>query len=59
MHKMYLRNIDLNLLVVLQALLSHQHVTQATEKLNMSQPAVSRALSRLRNTFNDPLLEKR
>lgn len=53
---MHLRNIDLNLLVVLQALLEHRHVTQAANTLNMSQPAVSRALSRLRDTFNDPLL---
>lgn len=53
---MNLRNIDLNLLVVLQALLEHRHVTQAAEALHMSQPAVSRALSRLRKTFNDPLL---
>lgn len=53
---MHLRNIDLNLLVVLQALLEQRHVTRAAERLNMSQPAVSRALSRLRRTFNDPLL---
>jgi len=53
---MHLRNIDLNLLVVLQALLEHRHVTQAADVLNMSQPAVSRALARLRDTFNDPLL---
>lgn len=53
---MNLRSIDLNLLVVLQALLEHRHVTQAAEALNMSQPAVSRAFSRLKTTFNDPLL---
>lgn len=51
-----LRDIDLNLLVVLDVLLSERHVTRAAERLNMSQPAVSRALSRLRETLNDPLL---
>jgi len=56
MRKVNLRGVDLNLLVVLQALLKHRHVTQAAETLNMSQPAVSRALGRLRDTFNDPLL---
>jgi DNA-binding transcriptional LysR family regulator len=53
---MNLRSLDLNLLVVLQALLEHRHVTKAAAELNMSQPAVSRALSRLRTTFNDQLL---
>ncbi len=53
---MNLRGVDLNLLVVLQALLKYRHVTQAAQALNMSQPAVSRALGRLRDTFSDPLL---
>lgn len=56
MRKVNLRAIDLNLLVVLQALLEQRHVTQAAEVLQMSQPAVSRALGRLRETFKDPLL---
>lgn len=51
-----LRDIDLNLLVVLEVLLSERHVSRAAERLNMSQPAVSRALGRLRESFNDPLL---
>lgn len=51
-----LRDIDLNLLVVLEVLLSERHVSRAAERLNMSQPAVSRALGRLRTSFNDPLL---
>lgn len=58
MHEVNLRNLDLNLLVTLQALLDEQHVTRAAERLEMSQPAVSRALARLRETFNDPLLVK-
>lgn len=58
MHEVNLRELDLNLLVTLQALLEEQHVTRAAERLDMSQPAVSRALARLRETFNDPLLVK-
>lgn len=57
MHKMNdLRRIDLNLLVVLDALLSEQHVTRAAERLHLSQPAVSHALARLRDLLGDPLL---
>lgn len=56
MRKVNLRSVDLNLLTVLEALLEEKHVTQAAEKLHMSQSAVSRALQRLRVLFNDPLL---
>ncbi len=56
MRKVNLRSVDLNLLTVLEALLEEQHVTQAAERLHMSQSAVSRALQRLRVLFNDPLL---
>jgi len=51
-----LRRIDLNLLVVLDALLCEQHVTRAAERLHLSQPAVSHALARLRDLLGDPLL---
>ncbi len=56
MHKVNLRNFDLNLLVVLDKLIEERHVSRAAQSLNMSQPAVSRALQRLREGFNDPLL---
>jgi DNA-binding transcriptional LysR family regulator len=56
MRPVHLRSVDLNLLTVLQALLEERHITRAAQRLNMSQPAVSRALSRLRHLFNDPLL---
>lgn len=57
MHDMHsLRGIDLNLLVVLDALLRERHVSRAAATLNMSQPAVSHALGRLRAQFDDPLL---
>lgn len=51
-----LRRIDLNLLVILEALLSEQHVTRAAERVHLSQPAVSHALARLRDVLGDPLL---
>ncbi len=47
---------DLNLLVSLHALLSERHVSRAAARLGISQPAMSRALSRLRDMFEDPLL---
>ncbi len=55
---MNLRGIDLNLLVVLDALLDEAHVSRAAHRLNMSQPAVSSALQRCRDLFGDPLLER-
>jgi DNA-binding transcriptional LysR family regulator len=48
--------IDLNLLVYLDALLRERNVTQAANQLNLSQPAMSNGLRRLRDLFNDPLL---
>jgi len=52
----HLRNVDLNLLLALHALLEEQHVTRAAKRCFLSQPAMSRALDRLRETFGDPLL---
>jgi len=54
-----LRGVDLNLLVVLEALLSERHVSRTASRLNMSQPAVSHALARLRHLFGDSLLIRR
>ena len=53
---MNLRSIDLNLLVALDALITERQVTRAAQKLALSQPAVSNALSRLRAIFGDELL---
>jgi DNA-binding transcriptional LysR family regulator len=50
-----LAGLDMNLLVVLDALLAERNATRAAERLGMTQPAVSRALSRLRAFFGDPL----
>ena len=56
---MNLRAVDLNLLVILQAVLEEEHVSRAAKRLGMSQPAVSNALERARAQFGDPLLERR
>src|SRR5262245_60695359 len=52
---MDIRDVDLNLLVVFDALLRTRSVTRAAADLGMSQPATSFALNRLRATLGDPL----
>lgn len=52
---MDIRRVDLNLLPVLDALLRHHSVTLAARELNMSQSALSTALSRLRDLLGDAL----
>jgi len=49
------RNIDLNLLVVFNEIYQEQQISGVAKRLNLSQPAVSNALSRLRRTFDDQL----
>lgn len=51
-----LRNLDLNLLVSLDALLQQRSVTRAAEQLGVRQPTMSAALARLRRHFGDELL---
>lgn len=51
-----LRKYDLNLLVVLDALLDEGNVTRAGKRIHLSQSATSAALERLRAMFGDPLL---
>lgn len=58
MNPIDLHRIDLNLLVVFQALLQEGNVTRTAVKLGLSQSAVSAALSRLRRLFGDPLFER-
>ena len=47
--------VDLNLLKSLRALLEELHVGRAAQKMNVTQPAMSHTLVRLRDTFSDPL----
>jgi DNA-binding transcriptional LysR family regulator len=50
-----LRNIDLNLLVVFEAIYSSGNITSAARKLGVTQPTISNALNRLRHSIGDPL----
>ena len=58
MNEIDLKRIDLNLLVVFEALMSERSVTRAAERLGRTQSAVSHALARLRQQLGDPLLVK-
>ena len=55
---MHLSRIDLNLLVVFDAVYAEGGITAASRKLNLSQPAVSHALGRLRAVLGEPLFER-
>lgn len=55
---MNLRSVDLNLLVILDALLDEAHVSRAADRIGLSQPAASSALDRCRHLFADRLLER-
>jgi DNA-binding transcriptional LysR family regulator len=52
---MNLASIDLNLLLVFDALMTERHVTRAGQRIGLSQPAVSAALNRLRGVLEDDL----
>ncbi|RBP11931.1 LysR family transcriptional regulator [Roseiarcus fermentans] len=56
MREVNLAALDLNLLPALEALLRRRNVTHAAAEVGLSQPAMSRALARLRDVFDDPLL---
>jgi DNA-binding transcriptional LysR family regulator len=51
-----LSRIDLNQLLALQAILEEKHITRAAVRVSLSQPAMSRVLSRLRAALGDDLL---
>lgn len=53
---MNLEKVDLNLLVYLDVLLREKSVTRAAADLGITQPALSNALKKLRNLFDDPLM---
>lgn len=53
---MRFKGLDLNLIVAFEALMTDRSVSRAAERLNLSQPAMSNALARLRGYFGDDLL---
>ena len=53
---MNISKVDLNLLVYLDTLLRECNVTRAANQLNITQPAMSNGLKRLRALLNDPIL---
>ncbi len=59
MNKTNIRRIDLNLFTVLQAIHAEGGVSRAAARLNLTQPAISHALARLRDIYNDPLFVRR
>jgi DNA-binding transcriptional LysR family regulator len=52
---MDIRSVDLNLLLVFDAMIEHRSVTRAAEAIGLSQPAMSAAVARLRRLFDDAL----
>lgn len=52
---MNLNKVDLNLFVVFDAIYTEANLTRAGQIIGITQPAVSNALARLRESFNDPL----
>lgn len=58
-YRMNLAAIDLNLLLVFDALMTERHVTRAGQRIGLSQPAVSAALNRLRGIIDDELFIRR
>ena len=58
MDSLNLHKTDLNLLVALQALLEERSVSRAAERLHITQPAMSKTLSRLRAMFGDQLFTR-
>jgi DNA-binding transcriptional LysR family regulator len=56
MRVVHVEGVDLNLLRALSVLLEERHITRAATRFHLSQSAMSRTLSRLRETFHDELL---
>lgn len=55
----HINRLDLNLFVVLNAIYTEGNITRAARSLNLTQPALSHALGRLRAVFDDPLFVRR
>ena len=55
---MHISRVDLNLFIVFEAIYAEGSITRASLKMNLTQPAISHALNRLRQLFGDPLFER-
>ena len=55
---MHISRVDLNLFTVFEAIYAEGSLTRASLKMNLTQPAISHALGRLRQLFDDPLFER-
>lgn len=55
---MHISRIDLNLLVVFDTIYAENSITRASRRLNLSQPAISHSLGRLREMVEDPLFTR-
>lgn len=49
---------DLNLMVIFDTIMQEQSITAAADRLSMTQPSVSNAVSRMRHCWNDPIFVK-
>ncbi len=56
---MHISRVDLNLFIVFEAIYDEGSITRASQKMNLTQPALSHALARLRELFGDPLFVRR
>ena len=55
LHPLNIKDLDLNLLVVFDAVMGTESLTLAAQHLGQTQPTVSHALNRLRRKLGDPL----
>ena len=55
---MHISKVDLNLFIIFEAIYAEGSITRASLKMNLTQPAISHALNRLRQLFDDPLFER-
>ncbi len=53
-----MKNTDLNLIPIFVAIFEEQNLSKAAARLDISQPAVSKALARLRDIYDEPLFHR-
>lgn len=54
-----MKSVELNLISIFVAIIEEKNLSRAAERLNISQPAVSKALKRLRELYNDPIVNRK